>query len=207
MPVLEIPGYAEALASERRERNAAFVSGLHETICGVDVRPLTPRITLELDAAGSPFFSGGLPTEADVFAFFWHLSPARVSRPPSWWVFGRKRWVNREKDKLARKLVTLDYVETVLAIKEFIEESCGDGPSNSGGGSEPAFAAPASALVDYFAHEYGWSEDAILDTPLKRLCQYWRRSVRRMDSKTQFINVLSDRVRSRFLDTLNEQKQ
>lgn len=201
----EIEGYAAAVRKETFERTAAYIGGCNETLCGVTVRPLTPRLALELEAAGSPFFNGRIPEPWEVMALLWHISPMRLQVAPWWWLAGAKRWRTRQQRAIAAVICERDFVETVTAIHGYIDEANLDGPGGGGSGGGPAFASWASGIVDYFANRYGWSEADVLDVPWKRLWQYWRRvKYRETNGEVEFINVLSDRIRADYLKSYNE---
>ena len=204
MPLVgPIPGYTEAVAAEHFDRLVSFFDVNHETICGIKVRPLTPRLALELDAAGSPFMRARLPeTRGEIAAFVWHISTERATRPPWYWPWSADRWIEYRRRKFLRSLLPLDAVVLTDAIFKYVNDAGADGPGGVSGGGAP-FACWPSTLVDYFASRYGWSENTILDLPLKRLWQYWRH-IRNRESKelALFINR-SDEVRGNWLAARN----
>jgi len=57
-------------------------------------------------------------------------------------------------------------------------------------------------MVDSLAVEYGWSESAILNLPIKRVFQYQRRIALRRQPTATLFNA-SDRVRGKWLEELN----
>ena len=203
MPPLGIPGLVEAEQSEAFDRLAAFTD-CPERIAGVEVIPLTPRLALELDAGGSAFFRGGIPTSGDVAAFLWHVSVQRQKPGP--WYLTRKRWSAVNQSRFITSIVTLDYFEAFGRIRDYLEDSASDGPARRES-TGPAYAGWASGMVDAVASRYGWAEDEILDIPFKRLWQYWRRwSHRETEGKQIFLNK-SDEVRAKWLDELNAQNR
>jgi hypothetical protein len=204
MPLIgEIPGLAEAVEREAFDRLAAFVP-VHERITNIPVRMLTPRLTLELEAAGSPFLKGRLPSAPDVTAFLWHVSVARIE-PRSWWI-PEQRFRELRKQACIRQWVHLPYVQTALEIQKYIEDANADGPGGGSSYTDTPFASWASGIVDYVASRYHWDEDKILDTPLKRLWQYWRRAMmRETKGEATFINR-ADAAKGAFLESLNQPK-
>jgi len=69
-----IPGYMEAIASERRDRAAAFL-GIPELIAGREVSALTPQILEWLRLAENPFAVGGESVSREhVLQFIWAVS-------------------------------------------------------------------------------------------------------------------------------------
>ena len=198
-----IRGLQAAREREQFERLAAFLPTVPELLCGVAVRPLTPRLSLELEAAGSPFLCGGLPHPADAAVLLWHVSVAKQERRP-WWLSAR-RWQDRLKDRLTGQIATMLYTETCERITDWLKAAHRDGPGVSGEGEErESFACWVAGVVDYFASRYGWSDDLILDMPWRRLWQYHRFIVNRESGgKATFINALTDKARDEFLCAAN----
>lgn len=55
LPTVEVPGYSEALRRENFVRTTAFIGG-NESLCGVEVVPLSLRTVLRLEVAQNGFF-------------------------------------------------------------------------------------------------------------------------------------------------------
>lgn len=197
MPIIEedIPGLEEAIQKESLGRLGAYLDV--ERIGNIDVLPLTPRMALELEAAGSPFLVGGTPTPGDIAAFLWHVSVHRVRKP--WW-----RTAQSWKDSFCRQIANQDTFFLAGRIAEYMQATSYDSPGSGDGGDSVPFASWVSAIVDAVACRYGWSEDEILDTPFRRIWQYCRRwTWRESGGKKVFINPLVCKARAEWL----QQKQ
>jgi hypothetical protein len=169
-----IPGLQDAVAAERFQRNADFLD-LPEKICGVPVRPLTVRDVVKLDTIDSPFIAGGRPPNVDdITNFLWLLSPGyEPSRLAKRWFF-------------LRRLRRLDYREIVPAICDFVHRTFEDSPGGGAGGK--SYYSIGAALVGIIASEYGWSEAAILDLPVRRALQYRNEITQRKYPKAVLFN-------------------
>jgi hypothetical protein len=183
-----IPGLAEAVAKEKFLRNASFLS-CHEAILGVPVLPLTIRQLVALELIGSPFVCGGRPpNELDVAAFIWLCSP-RYRAESKW-----RRWW------FLRSIRKLDYLATVKAIVEHVNEAFSDMPGSSRVRHVTSYYSAVASLVDLLAAEYGWSEEKILALPLKRVFQYANAITRRRDPQAIMFNP-SDRIKGDWLNS------
>lgn len=186
--MIVIPGLREAMERETFVRDQSFLQ-LPEVIGGVDVQPLTLRQMLLLESIGSPFVVGGPVQPHDVGAFF-----LVVSGHPSGW----NRW------RLLRRVGLMDSRQSIADIEDYMAETFMDAPPSSRSESISYFSN-AAALVDYFASEYGWTEEQILDSTLKRLFQYLKASNRRHNPKAILFNP-SDKVRGDWLRKQNEHR-
>jgi hypothetical protein len=185
MTLLEqIPGLATAIEHEQLVRNASFLE-LTERVCGFEVPPLTLRHMLALESIGSPLVCGGRPMPHDFGAFLVLLTGAT----------GFRRW------NLLRRLGRVNYGIAFDDIVSFINEAMQDSPGGSNGEGEISYYSFGAAIVDRLAREYGWSERAILDLPLKRLFQYLKLFTGK-DGKVPLFNP-SDKVRGKYLAELN----
>ena len=116
------PGYVEAVARENLVRAAACL-GLRETICGVEVLPLTARHIRILALANSPLLWRSIKPEVlatrpgihiDALAFLWIVSP------------GFKVGDTKKRDKFfksIRQVFKRTMVEVVREIQTYIEEA------------------------------------------------------------------------------------
>ena len=82
-PVVEVPGYREAVARENLIRVTACLN-LTETICGFEVKALTPYHLRFLSLVNSPFLIEGMTAEElinkpgindNIIGFLWVVSP------------------------------------------------------------------------------------------------------------------------------------
>jgi len=203
MPLLPpIPGLDEAVEEESQARLMSFLAK-SERICGIEVQLFTPRLAMELEAAGSPFVIGKRsPGSGDVAVFMWAVSKQRMRPRP--WFLTQAAWLRINQRWFIRSLARLDIAAVYLEVLRYLEEASADGPGDGGSSDSLPFASWASSIVDAFAARYGWLEERTLDTPFKRLWQYWRRWQAREEGKTNFINLRSHKVRADFLATLNK---
>ena len=184
----EIPGLEQAIKRETAIRDQSFLE-LPEVIGGIDVQPLTLRHVLLLEGIGSPFICGGYVQPHDAAAFLLVVT----GRPK-----GLKRW------RLLRRVGGLNAKEAVGEIESYLSETFMDAPASSQS-QATAYFSNAAALVDCFGSEYGWSEAAVLDIPLKRLFQYVKVITKRNNPKAILFNP-SDKVKGRFLAELNKEQ-
>jgi len=188
-----IPGYLDAVEREAAIRDAAFLD-MPESILGLQVNPLTIRIFLALNGIASPFVRGEAATAADVARFLWAVSPLYS---PTY---------HKARANFVAGLRKLKAEPLTKAIRAYMDEAFLDAPAaNTEGESGAPFASWASALVDFLASQYSWSEREILDMPLKRAWQYVRRIQKRKNPKQAQFNP-SDKVRGDWLATVNQMK-
>jgi len=188
-----IPGYREAVERENLIREVAFLD-IPEFICGIEVLPLTPRHFLLLDAIGSVFVSGGVPSPEEVARFLWVVSPE--FRTVKTW---RDRRVRKRFVKRCRKVL---WADACIEIDRYIDDAFQDSPGHKSGQSGAGDWAWVAVMVDNIASEYHWSERDILNTPVKSLFQYSRLQTKRHNPNAILFNS-SDRLKSEYLRNLN----
>lgn len=184
----DIPGLREAVKRENDIRDAAFLD-LTTDICGVKIRQMTPRDLLILDGIGNPLMSGELPSPERLAEFLWLLSP---------------RYANRallRRFLFGRSIRRLDYMAAVKACWRYIEDTFQDSPGNSGVSAMP-YAGWCAHLVNSMAINYHWSEETILNTPLKRIFQYLKCIRRHHDPQAPMHNP-SDKLKGDYIRLLN----
>ncbi len=184
------PDYRQALDREELIRSAAFL-GVTELIGGVEVMPLTLEHLCRLQCVGSPFVSGGTPLPQDVVLFLWAVSPDYD--PKSRW---RRYWFCRSVRKL-------NYAKAVEAINEYLNEAFEDAPAEQSLGFTAPYWSSYASIVALLAGEFGWTERAITQMPLKRIWQYVRIAKKRLNPQETFTNKHSERVRRLCLDRIN----
>jgi hypothetical protein len=165
----------------------------------VEVRPLTLAKFAFLHARGSPFARGGVPTAEDVALFLWMVSPA-YDRAMHWqnaltpfsWRLGRAGlWLTRYC--FVRRLRGLRMAETVQAINAWLDEALRDAPKG-GGSIGPAYWSAWAHYVGVTACETGFSERALLTMPTKRLFQYFRIALKRIDPERHLFNASGELI-------------
>ena len=185
-----IPGLAEAVAKEQSLRDGAFVD-VPALAGGIILEPLTIRRLLILETCGDPFTCGGKVSAGDVARFLWVCSPGFTTTD------------RKKRDAFIKACAKMDAVETVKEIRAHVERAFFDAPQGGSADAGQSTTSFAASLVDVFASEYGWAEEAILDLPLPRAFQYLRKIQKRHDPKGLQSNPLSDRVKGDFLRGLN----
>jgi len=180
-----IPGLQQAVERETAIRNQAFLD-FPESICGIEVKPLTLRRMLLLESVGSPFICGGMVTPYHVGAFFLAMTDAK----------GFARW------RLLRRVGLLKTEDAIEGIKAFLDESLQDSPPKRNTGETASYYSATSAIVDVFASEYGWSRSEVLDDPVKRVFQYLKAIQRRNNPQAIQFNP-SGRIICKYLEEQN----
>lgn len=183
-----VPGLPEAVKRENDIRDASFLD-LNANICGVEIRQMTPRDLIILDGIGNPLMGGTLPSPAQLADFLWKLSPHYAEHAPL------RRWL------FGRSIRRLDYMAAVKACWRYIEDTFQDSPASSGPSSIP-YAGWCAYLLNNIAINYGWSEQTIINTPLKRLFQYLK-CIRRYHDPEAPMHNPSDRVKGDYLRLMN----
>lgn len=207
LPVVEIPGYADAVRREDELRRRAWVNPWRE-ICGVRVRPLTLRDMESLAELRNGFF---LPWKFDSDEEYlghcaqvvWWLSALPKPTEGDSWL--RRRRVLRAKDALVRKLFA-DRARLAQEVPEFIGEQFFDSLRGSSGAvsgtpiaANPAYVADTLAAAGYRLHP-----DEVMALPLPQLWQLLRVATRRMTGQTP--PNPSDKVATDYLAQLQQQK-
>lgn len=184
----DIPGLREAIKRENDIRDASFLD-LTTSICGVEIRQMTPRDLLILDGIGNPLMSGQLPSPAQLAEFLWLLSPRyAVGAPVRRFLFGRS-------------IRRLSYMAAVKACWRYIEDTFQDSPASSGASAMPYAGWCAHMIVGLSSNPVE-AEGLILNTPLKRLFQYMKCIRRRNDPQSPVHNP-SDKLKGDYARLLN----
>lgn len=188
-----IPGYAEAVLNERRRRNLAEL-GFAERVCGVPVRPITPRDVIVLQECRCCWFDDSADRHDVVLSTIQLLWWQWKNRPKigSAWL---RRWFARRVSRLPADHVT-DQVSVWLEW-QFAEAP--PGPAGSTGRTAP-LASFATYLADGCAAN-GLSRGEILDTPVAILWQHVKLGMIRANPKFPKTNP-SDRVKIDYLRSL-----
>jgi hypothetical protein len=162
------PAYRRAkergAALEENLRAAAFLP-IPEKICGIEVVPLTLRIILRLTASRSPFMIGRSIRAGHIVAFLWAVSPGYSLRT--------KRARESAKVRLVEKAAAIPYIRARSAIRKYLYYAWLDRPPvNRKKKGTPLPVCFAAAMVHHMAKAYGWTEETILEIPIRRLYQY-----------------------------------
>lgn len=189
-----IPGLREAVELYRAEAFEAF-AGVEPKICqAVEIRPLTSRMFMDLEGGECAFVARvDRPVdETDIGVFLWRCSP----------------FYERGNEDLRRyfqaNLVFLPFVDARTEIYDFLRRSLAGMPLWKGKvRATPGVGQWQSRLVHMFAKEYGWTEDYILDLPLRRLWQYANRIVEDSDPAYKEQAPAALKLRADFLERVN----
>jgi hypothetical protein len=203
MTVDDIPGYKEALAAEREVRQLPFLP-VPELICGVPVRPLTPRMHLGLESSGSVFVCGGMSDEVEVVRFLWFVSTDYrwPSDSPFRCVRALDRAINSfRQHRFIRRNRRIKFGPAVECIRRYMDEAYADGPGSPG--NIPEYWSWCAGLVDCFGIAYGWTSDEVINTPLKVLLQL-RKIIRKRADPSEVQFNASDRIKGRWLAEQNQ---
>jgi hypothetical protein len=194
-----IPGLREAEEREGSAWDAAWL-GLNESICGIEVKPFTPRHDLMLGWNGlrSPFLGGpwpedGLDLVAHINAFMWGVSPGFAPNQP----LREFLFIRRLRKSPAGK----DVKSLIAGIARYAQEAYADAPS-SGGYDSPSFNSWFSDACDLFGAEYGWRPEDIIDRPMKQIWQLLK-SLRARRNPGCHLFKPSDRIIGAWLDEKN----
>jgi hypothetical protein len=191
-----IPGYAEAILEERRRRNRAEHQ-IPDTVCGVELRPLTLADISILQEAGVSFFDDSAEAHDAELSLVLLL----------WW-----QWVKRPKkprDGLKRAFanmvarVPLERAENELA--DWIDWQFADAPPTKSSplGRQPPLTSFSVAICDAVATRCSWPRSEIMALPLPVLWQHIKIAMAEMNPSAPRFNP-SDRVKTEFLKSLNQ---
>ncbi len=222
MNILEIPDYARAVVEERTIRDAAFL-GITESIGAFEVVPMTLRQHAILRVMRHPLLGKEMPSPVDLANFLWLLSPGftpqntwakrrfmrlcrRTFFPPRYLPLINTAWArarhHRKHD--ARMAVA---AEIVTKARAYVAETMQDKPpSVQTVGFEPEYFSDAAHFCASFGREYGWSQEEVLEMPLKRVFQYCNELKLHHGSKIPLCNP-SDRVRSAWMREHNRKRK
>lgn len=152
---IHIPGFAEALASERKDRAVAFFQTA-DALGEFTVAPLTPYRLEILRASQNPFVTGGQIAESDILLFLWIVSPAFSFEIAN-------------RDKFMESHLQFPPTETVNEIEQYIDRMFLDEPH--GAVAMPYYSMAAGLIYEMACVPFGWSDEKTLHTPLPVIFQ------------------------------------
>jgi hypothetical protein len=210
------PQVAAARRVQTERRTEAFLEITH-TVCGEELRQMTPADLLHLDALANPYVCGGLInvlTPLDSAALIWQLAAQNTHESTLANLWRRTR--------LLRRLAKIHHDEQITALLDYVARQFADLP-----GAEPdsqisdpqiSDSSPSSPFAPepptYFlaplllriAAEIGPTDPmtgALLShTPLARLAQYQRTIDDRHATEKQY--TATDSLRNRCMDRVNQ---
>ncbi len=166
-----IPGLAEQRKKERENRDFVF-AGLTHTLCGVEVRALTPRLRLALQMMRNAFVCGVSPLEGDVFVFLQLLSPGAAWPQP--WRLLSSAWLQW---RLRRHVAKLDLDAAVREIQTYLIGQLQDRSESSteSGMDHGPWVHWIAADASWWMQKHGgFTMRDYLDTPYLVLQQLYR---------------------------------
>lgn len=203
------PSIGESLAQEASRRADAFADDVTFTVCGEEIRLITPKDLLYLDGTDNSFVVWKTePCMKDVEFLLWQLNrknnPAQPIRNA--YRFGKFR------NRIFRYILKNGFDESVSEIftfmdRVFIDLPCGGEPTpeeKKHMGKPPTVHAVAPLLVAV-ASSLGpfdpMSGKLLGETPIPRLIQYQRAADRRTSGKENYGNF--DSMRSQCVEEMN----
>lgn len=182
-------GYSAAAKRQEELRDGAFLD-LPLRLCGLPCHNLTARHFAILTHARSPFVCGGFPLPEHVVQFLWVLQPHFSYTDTA------------ARDTFIAGCAELDYESAVKEITGYVDDVLLDSPPSSGKHGE-SYHSWLAIIVDTLAHEYGWSQEQVLELPIAGLFQYLRLIGRRNGDNSPPFNRLTDSVKNRWLEAVN----
>jgi hypothetical protein len=190
-----IPGYAEAILEERRRRNRSEFQ-IPDTVCGVELRPLTLHDIAVMQESGICFFDDSddaldAPTSL-VMLLWWQ------------WTKRPKRATYRQKRRFARQVGRKSIEAAEDQIEEWLKWQFADAPPGQTGarGSVP-ITSFAVSICDSLASRCSWARSEIMNMALPIIWQHLKLAAVAENPRAPRFNP-SDRVKSEFL--LNRNK-
>lgn len=167
-----VPGLVELRSKERANRAFAF-AGLTHTLCGVELRPMTPRHRLTLQLIRNAFVASARePLAGDVFGFLWVLSP-HYSRSLSLNSRIRQFLLRRRVKVLERGVVASEIRAYIVAQLQDLPES-----STESGFDQSPWVHWAATDASWWLNVHGgFTLETYFETPylvLQQLYRGWR---------------------------------
>lgn len=203
-----VPAYQETARRESERRTDAFADNVTYTVCGEEIRLMTPRDLLMLDGFENAFVCAGEPKDGDVRRFLWQLHVDNDGTG-SWRMRVSKGRFEARMD--ARTSVEDDASE----VYDYMDRLWPDTPADpfttppdgaqDTRGRKPAGVYCLAPLMVNVAGAIGpidpMGGKLLGDTPIPRLLQYQREAIERKtgeDAGTSF-----DSLKSRCLEEVN----
>jgi hypothetical protein len=184
--------YEAEVAEEAIRREIAFLDA-PVSLCGEQVRQLTPADLLTLHHLRNPFVRGGDSIRpGHVAQLLWLLSVENRPGLGLWW---RRR-------KFCKRIGKLDAAATYRDVEDFIDAMFLDAPQGVKSEGKPPGVCFLASLAVTLATELGWTDQHIFSRPIPALFQYLKELKRRGDDKPDYSP--SDRLKSEFLAILNK---
>lgn len=203
-----IPAIQDTLRRENERRADAFADNVTYTVCGEEIRLMTPRDLLMLDGFENAFVCAREPSIADAQWFLWTLNIANNGRSHSW----ANRYRKGKHD--ARIALREDFECDCGEIYSYLDRLWLDEPADEATKDpvgvkrerrKPATVYCIAPLLVNVASSVGATDPMsgllLADTPIPRLLQYQRAANERRsgeDAATSF-----DSMKSRCMEEVN----
>lgn len=179
--------YVAAVEKEQAIRDSAFISNI-DVIGNTTVHALTPKLFTTLTLMKSPLVMGGEINSESILVFLWTV---KVKIPED----------DRQKF-FEETILNQDFEQIVTDIGTYFEDAFQDIPPAKSEGSNVPYYSSLAVIVDYFASEYGWTEDSIINMPYKRLFQYMKLIGKKNDPSKAMFNK-SDNIKSQMIQAIS----
>jgi len=207
--------FAPAVSATRRvqaERRTEAFLDITLTVCGEELRQMTPADLLHLDALDNPYVCGAPLadiTALDSAAFLWQLAALNDHTPSFANLWRRARFLRRLATTPADAQLTaiLDYTGRIFADFPGSSESSTSSESSASSAFAPEsktyFLAPLLVEVaSDIGHLDPMSGLLLAHTPLPRLAQYQRTLRERTSTEKDYTEL--DSLRNRCMDRVNQ---
>jgi len=148
------PKLESAKEQDRKDSQEVFLDA-PEKVGSIWLCPLSIKKYLMLDAISHPFLNKGELTEEDIYTFCWVLSVDFTEKNP-------------QAYKNFKESLRMDNAEAFLIdVRLFFENQLNFSDSDSKSTSQNSDWV--GIIIDLLASEYNWSEDQILNLPIKKI--------------------------------------
>ena len=183
------PKLDAAKEQDRKDSQEVFLNA-PEKVGSIWLCPLSIKKYLMLDAISHPFISGGEIKEEDIYTFCWVLSVDFTERNP-------------QAYKNFKKSLRMDNAEAFLIdVRIFFESELNFSDSDSKSNSPNSDWV--GLIIDLLASEYSWSEDQILNLPVKRALTYTKHISHRKSGTVLGWQQNADRVKAEFMEEMSK---
>ncbi len=200
------PEIAATLAAENERRADAFADGVTFTVCGEELRLMTPRDMLRLDGFENAFMTSEVPTLEDLQFFLWTLNVLNDGSRSL-----RNHWRKGRAEQRVRERATWfeeDASEVYCYMDRLWLEAPADEPPGADGKQTQKKPAGVYCLAPLMVNVAGvigaidpMSGMLLADTPIPRLLQYQRSAIERKTGEAAATSF--DSARSRCLEEVN----
>lgn len=208
LPIVEIPGYREAVKKERTLRDAAFLDG-HEMLCGEIVVPLSLRRLIWLEQAHNGFIcpwkwdsDEQLIAHALALIYFCrpNFQPPNTAKWSFWKAYGHALSQHRFSVRVLRRVGPEKLVEEVTS---WLNDAFMDAPVGSADsvGNQSYASYPAYVFDKFGEAGLTYTPEQIMDMPIKRLWQHFRVAAARINDAK--LTNPSDEIAVAHIETLN----